>query len=80
VLRQAFGPLGLPAVWSMTAELNTPSQAVMRRIGLRLHTRFEHPAPEPGSPLRPHVMYRSTAAERAGRVAAEAGRDPGARR
>ncbi|WP_233494057.1 GNAT family N-acetyltransferase [Desertihabitans brevis] len=57
----AFDIVGLPDVWSMTAELNTPSQAVMRRLGLTLHSRFEHPAVPEGSPLRAHVMYRTTA-------------------
>jgi hypothetical protein len=30
----------------------------MRRIGMSLHRRFDHPAIEAGSPLRPHVVYR----------------------
>ncbi len=30
----AFGGLGMPEVYSMTAVLNEPSQAVMRRLGL----------------------------------------------
>ncbi len=34
------------------------TQAVMRRIGMTLFTRFEHPRIEPGSPIRPHVAYR----------------------
>lgn len=61
VLDHAFGPLGLTEVWSMTAVLNTPSQAVMRRLGLQPHTHFEHPALDPTSPLRPHVVFRTTA-------------------
>jgi RimJ/RimL family protein N-acetyltransferase len=51
--------LDLPVVWSLTAVVNTPSQAVMRRIGLLRHARFEHPRVEPGHPLRPHVLYRT---------------------
>jgi RimJ/RimL family protein N-acetyltransferase len=54
----AFDGAGLPDVWSMTAVLNEPSQAVMRRIGLTEVTRFEHPRIPFGDPLRPHVMYR----------------------
>ena len=50
--------IGLDEVWSMTAVLNTPSQAVMRRAGLTLHGHFEHPRIQPGSPLRPHVVFR----------------------
>ena len=41
----------------MTAVLNTPSQAVMRRIGMTEAVRFEHPGVPDGSPLRPHVMF-----------------------
>jgi len=53
----AFDGAGLPEVWSMTAVLNEPSQAVMRRIGLTEVDRFEHPRIPVGSPLRPHVMF-----------------------
>ena len=53
----AFEEAGLPEIWSMTAVLNTPSQAVMRRIGLTEAARFEHPRVPVGSPLRPHVVY-----------------------
>jgi RimJ/RimL family protein N-acetyltransferase len=53
----AFDGAGLPEVWSMTAILNEPSRAVMRRIGLTEAGRFEHPRVPEGSPLRPHVLY-----------------------
>ncbi len=53
----AFGGAGLPEVWSMTAVLNTPSQAVMRRLGLTEVARFSHPRVPSGSPLRPHVTF-----------------------
>ena len=53
----AFDGAGLPEVWSMTAILNEPSQAVMRRIGLTEVARFEHPRVPEDSPLRPHVLY-----------------------
>jgi RimJ/RimL family protein N-acetyltransferase len=45
-------------LWSRTAVLNEPSQAVMRRIGMTLHGQFEHPAIDAESALRPHVIYR----------------------
>lgn len=61
VLDHAFGPLGLGEVWSMTAVTNSPSQAVMRRLGMEPHATFEHPALEPGHPLAPHVVFRTTA-------------------
>lgn len=53
----AFAGVGLPEVWSMTAVLNTPSQAVMRRLRMTEAARFEHPRIPDGNPLRPHVTY-----------------------
>jgi len=58
----AFGPLRLPRLWSMTAVTNTPSQAVMQRLGMREHGFFEHPRIPRGHRLRPHVVYRLDAA------------------
>ncbi|HEY5361452.1 MAG TPA: GNAT family N-acetyltransferase [Streptosporangiaceae bacterium] len=52
-----FAGVGLGVIWSMTAVLNLPSQAVMRRIGMRLHSTFEHPAVPVGHPVRPHVAF-----------------------
>lgn len=57
----AFTGVGLPELWSMTAVLNEPSQAVMRRLGMTRYGYFEHPRIEPGHPLRPHVVYRLVA-------------------
>jgi RimJ/RimL family protein N-acetyltransferase len=59
----AFDGAGLTEVWSITAVLNEPSIAVMRRIGLTEQGRFEHPRIPAGHPLRPHVAYRLAAAE-----------------
>ena len=56
----AFDNMGLPEIWSMTAVLNEPSQAVMRRLGLTETTRFDHPRIPPGDPLRPQVAYHGT--------------------
>jgi RimJ/RimL family protein N-acetyltransferase len=53
----AFTGAGLPELWSITAVLNTPSQAVMRRIGMTEAARFEHPRVPDGSPVKPHVVY-----------------------
>ncbi|HXB48458.1 MAG TPA: GNAT family protein [Streptosporangiaceae bacterium] len=61
-LAVAFDGAGLADIWSMTAVLNEPSQAVMRRIGLTEVARFEHPRIAAGDPLRPHVTYRLTRA------------------
>jgi RimJ/RimL family protein N-acetyltransferase len=62
----AFDGAGLDEIWSMTAILNEPSQAVMRRIGLTQHEFFEHPSVPEGSPIRPHVLYRIARADWAG--------------
>jgi RimJ/RimL family protein N-acetyltransferase len=59
-LSVAFDGLGLPEVWSMTAVLNGPSVAVMRRLGLTEAARFDHPRIPPGDPLRPQVAYRGS--------------------
>ena len=65
VLRHAFETLRLAEVVSFTAVLNEPSQAVMRRLGMRHDPRedFEHPMIPPGHPIRPHVLYRLTREE-----------------
>ena len=55
----ALGRLRMRRVWSITAVTNTPSQAVMKRIGLVQHSLFEHPRLPAGHPLRPHVAYRT---------------------
>ncbi|HKR69955.1 MAG TPA: GNAT family N-acetyltransferase [Streptosporangiaceae bacterium] len=60
----AFRGVGLSEIWSMTAVLNEPSQAVMRRIGLSEVARFDHPRIEVGDPLRPHVTYHLSRPER----------------
>jgi RimJ/RimL family protein N-acetyltransferase len=53
----AFGAAGLPEIWSMTAVLNVPSVAVMKRIGMAEFGHFDHPRIPVGDPLRSHVMY-----------------------
>jgi RimJ/RimL family protein N-acetyltransferase len=52
----AFDGAGLSELWSMTAVLNEPSIAVMRRIGMTEYTRFDHPR-VPAGPLKAHVLY-----------------------
>jgi RimJ/RimL family protein N-acetyltransferase len=56
-LAVAFDGVGLTEIWSMTAVLNVPSQAVMRRLGLSEVARFSHPRVPAGHPLQPHVTY-----------------------
>jgi RimJ/RimL family protein N-acetyltransferase len=53
-----FNGAGLDQIWSMTAVLNLPSQAVMRRLGMTLYAHFDNPRLIAGHPLRPHVAYR----------------------
>jgi RimJ/RimL family protein N-acetyltransferase len=54
----AFSGIGLDQIWSITAVLNQPSQAVMRRLGMTRYGLFEHPALPVGHRLRPHVAYQ----------------------
>jgi RimJ/RimL family protein N-acetyltransferase len=63
-LAVAFDGAGLSEIWSMTAVLNEPSQAVMRRLGLTEIARWDHPRVPAGNPLRPHVTYHLARAER----------------
>ena len=65
-LEVAFGPAGLQEVWSLTARLNEPSIAVMRRLGLSYVAAARHPALDPASPLADHVFYRIGAEDSAG--------------
>jgi RimJ/RimL family protein N-acetyltransferase len=53
-----FSGAGLDQIWSMTAVLNEPSQAVMRRLGMTPYAHFDHPRMPVGHPLRPHIAYR----------------------
>jgi RimJ/RimL family protein N-acetyltransferase len=53
----AFDGVGLSEIWSMTAVLNEPSAAVMRRLGMTEVARFLHPNVPAGHPLQPHVAY-----------------------
>jgi RimJ/RimL family protein N-acetyltransferase len=63
-LRQGFTRLGLDEIVSFTARVNTPSIAVMRRIGLiDANTEFEHPGVPEGHPLRPHCLYKASRPE-----------------
>ena len=54
----AFTGAGLAELWSMTAVLNRPSQAVMLRIGMTPHAFFDNPKIAVGHPLRRHIVYR----------------------
>jgi RimJ/RimL family protein N-acetyltransferase len=66
-LRFGFEEVGLDEIVAFTTTLNTRSQAVMERIGMRRDKAgdFDHPSLPEGSPLRRHVLYRATAPTRA---------------
>jgi len=58
-LEVAFLRLGLDEVVSFTSLINTPSRAVMERIGMTdAGEDFDHPAVPEGSALRRHCLYR----------------------
>jgi RimJ/RimL family protein N-acetyltransferase len=53
----AFASDSLDEVNSITAVINEPSRAVMRRLGMRHIDDFAHPVVPEGSPIKPHVRY-----------------------
>ncbi len=61
----AFLRAGLEEVVAMTTPSNLRSQAVMKRLGMTRDPAedFDHPAIEPGHPLRRHILYRISAGE-----------------
>jgi RimJ/RimL family protein N-acetyltransferase len=62
-LAHGFDVAGLSEIVSFTAVLNKRSQRVMQKLGLVFSGSFEHPSVPEGNPLRPHVLYRISAAE-----------------
>jgi RimJ/RimL family protein N-acetyltransferase len=54
----AFNGAGLDLLWSMTAVMNRPSQAVMLRLGMTPYALFDHPRLAVGHSLRRHIAYR----------------------
>lgn len=63
LLDHGFRRLGFPEIVAFTAVSNARSRAVMERLAFERqpHRDFEHPALEPGHPLRRHVVYAITA-------------------
>jgi ribosomal-protein-alanine N-acetyltransferase len=59
-LADGFDRLGLAEVVSLTVPANTPSRAVMERLGMTRDEAddFDHPSLPEGHPLRRHVLYR----------------------
>ncbi|HEY5977587.1 MAG TPA: GNAT family N-acetyltransferase [Solirubrobacterales bacterium] len=58
-----FEQAGLAEVVSFTSAVNHRSRAVMERLSMTRDPAddFDHPAMQPGDPLRPHVLYRRRA-------------------
>ena len=59
-LAVGFDNLQLREIVAFTTHGNTPSQAVMQRLGMERdrHGDFDHPALPASHTLRPHVLYR----------------------
>ncbi len=57
-LEFGFRELDLDEIVSFTALVNHRSEAVMRRLGMRRDSTFEHPFVPPGHVLREHCLYR----------------------
>ncbi|NLY44575.1 MAG: GNAT family N-acetyltransferase [Tissierella sp.] len=57
-LEYGFDELNIDTIYSFTAEINKPSENVMKKIGLRRVGEFQHPNVEDSSPLKSHVLYR----------------------
>jgi ribosomal-protein-alanine N-acetyltransferase len=57
-LQYGFDVVGFDAIFSFTAVLNTPSEHVMKKIGMTKVGEFEHPKVDPASKLRRHVVYK----------------------
>jgi RimJ/RimL family protein N-acetyltransferase len=60
VVAHAFGPLGMTALVSFTAEWNRPSRRVMEKLGMTHDPAedFRHPKLPPDHKLSRHVLYR----------------------
>lgn len=59
-MRDGFDRLGLAEIVAFTAATNTPSQGVMRKLGMTrdVDADFDHPRVPAGHALAPHVLYR----------------------
>ncbi|MCT4661385.1 MAG: GNAT family N-acetyltransferase [Tissierellales bacterium] len=59
-LKYGFENLGFDEVYSFTAELNEPSENVMKRLGMSYVCNFDHPKVEDGSKIKNHKLYKIT--------------------
>lgn len=59
-LDYGFNVLNLDKIVSFTANINTPSQAVMERLGMQKVKNFDHPKVPLHHQLKAHVLYEIT--------------------
>lgn len=59
-LDYGFNVLNLDKIVSFTANINTPSQAVMKRLGMQKVKNFDHPKVPLHHQLKAHVLYEIT--------------------
>lgn len=63
-LQFGFEHIGLQEIVSFTSIVNTPSSAVMQRLGMKRDAAtFEHPSVPPGHILREHCVYRMSVSD-----------------
>ncbi|WGU95759.1 GNAT family N-acetyltransferase [Paenibacillus dendritiformis] len=62
-LQYGFHELGFRDVYSFTAQVNKPSQNVMKKIGMSFIKTFNHPKVEKDSPLKEHVLFHIKAVQ-----------------
>ncbi len=60
LLDYGFSVLNLDKIVSFTANINTPSQAVMERLGMHKVKKFDHPKVPLHHQLKAHVLYEIT--------------------
>ncbi len=58
-LEFAFSELNLSEMHSFTSLLNTASERVMQKIGMKKIGEFDHPLVDDNHPLKAHVLYRT---------------------
>jgi len=56
-LKHGFSHLGFEKVYAFTTVTNTPSQNVMKKIGMKFVNNFDYPTIAEGHPKKPHVYY-----------------------
>ena len=65
-MQYAWTTLGLAEVIGYTSQINHPSRALMEKLGMRTDPAedFDDVTVPEGNPLRPHVLYRISPADR----------------